>query len=116
LSCAGVQEDWMLEQDTILCPKCIELPPIAKKVDLPEQKRKTKLPICHFNDRIPPNFLCSALLWHRLMGTKVLATTFSGTNKIRAYAHCAKDSVSNSPFSSATSSHRQQPKKNSFIS
>ncbi|TVU02451.1 hypothetical protein EJB05_52039 [Eragrostis curvula] len=35
----------------------------------------------------------SALLWHRLMGTKVLATTFSGTNKIRAYAHCAKDST-----------------------
>ncbi|XP_066371033.1 heparanase-like protein 3 [Miscanthus floridulus] len=34
----------------------------------------------------------SALLWHRLMGTKVLATTFSGTNKIRAYAHCARDS------------------------
>ncbi|KAG2604562.1 heparanase-like protein 3 [Panicum virgatum] len=34
----------------------------------------------------------SALLWHRLMGTKVLATTFNGTNKIRAYAHCAKDS------------------------
>lgn len=38
----------------------------------------------------------SALLWHRLMGTKVLAVTFSGTNKIRAYAHCARDSVSNS--------------------
>ncbi|CAN6202329.1 unnamed protein product [Urochloa humidicola] len=34
----------------------------------------------------------SALLWHRLMGTKVLATTFPGTNKIRAYAHCARDS------------------------
>jgi len=34
----------------------------------------------------------SALLWHRLMGTKVLATTFNGTNKIRAYAHCARDS------------------------
>ncbi|PWZ07413.1 Heparanase-like protein 3 [Zea mays] len=34
----------------------------------------------------------SALLWHRLMGTKVLAVTFSGTNKIRAYAHCARDS------------------------
>jgi hypothetical protein len=43
LSCAGVQEDWMLEQDTILCPKCIELPPIAKKVDLPEQKKKNKV-------------------------------------------------------------------------
>ncbi|TVU09247.1 hypothetical protein EJB05_42701 [Eragrostis curvula] len=35
----------------------------------------------------------SALLWHRLMGTKVPATTFRGTNKIRAYAHCAKDST-----------------------
>ncbi|XP_006655848.2 heparanase-like protein 3 [Oryza brachyantha] len=34
----------------------------------------------------------SALLWHRLMGTKVLSTTFSGTNMIRAYAHCARDS------------------------
>ncbi|OEL36787.1 Heparanase-like protein 3 [Dichanthelium oligosanthes] len=34
----------------------------------------------------------SALLWHRLMGTKVLATTFKGTNKIRAYAHCARHS------------------------
>ena len=47
----------------------------------------------------PDFFPCSALLWHRLMGTKVLATTFNGTNKIRAYAHCAKDSVRNSaPF------------------
>ncbi|KAK3159377.1 hypothetical protein QOZ80_2AG0149330 [Eleusine coracana subsp. coracana] len=34
----------------------------------------------------------SALLWHRLMGTKVLSTTFNGTNMIRAYAHCAKNS------------------------
>ncbi|KAK7411680.1 hypothetical protein VNO78_03116 [Psophocarpus tetragonolobus] len=34
----------------------------------------------------------SALLWHRLMGRKVLSTSFSGTNKIRAYAHCAKQS------------------------
>ncbi|PNT69373.1 hypothetical protein BRADI_3g54370v3 [Brachypodium distachyon] len=33
----------------------------------------------------------SALLWHRLMGTKVLSTTFNGTNKIRAYTHCARD-------------------------
>ncbi|KAK9996791.1 hypothetical protein SO802_021477 [Lithocarpus litseifolius] len=32
----------------------------------------------------------SALLWHRLMGNKVLSTRFSGTNKIRAYAHCSK--------------------------
>ncbi|KAG8060602.1 hypothetical protein GUJ93_ZPchr0002g26424 [Zizania palustris] len=34
----------------------------------------------------------SALLWHRLMGTKVLSTSFNGTNKIRAYTHCARDS------------------------
>ncbi|KAK8463405.1 hypothetical protein SEVIR_1G360800v4 [Setaria viridis] len=34
----------------------------------------------------------SALLWHRLMGTKVLSTTFNGTNKIRTYAHCARNS------------------------
>ncbi|XP_035549272.1 heparanase-like protein 3 isoform X2 [Juglans regia] len=32
----------------------------------------------------------SALLWHRLMGNKVLSTNFSGTKKIRAYAHCSK--------------------------
>ncbi|KAG6718899.1 heparanase-like protein 3 [Carya illinoinensis] len=32
----------------------------------------------------------SALLWHRLMGNNVLSTSFSGTKKIRAYAHCAK--------------------------
>ncbi|KAL1819617.1 hypothetical protein DCAR_0415913 [Daucus carota subsp. sativus] len=34
----------------------------------------------------------SALLWHRLMGRKVLSTSFSGTKKLRAYAHCAKQS------------------------
>lgn len=34
----------------------------------------------------------SALLWHRLMGPKVLSTSFGGTRKIRAYAHCARDS------------------------
>ncbi|XP_023759955.1 heparanase-like protein 3 [Lactuca sativa] len=34
----------------------------------------------------------SALLWHRLMGTTVLATDFSGSKKIRSYAHCAKQS------------------------
>ncbi|KAE7997651.1 hypothetical protein FH972_002266 [Carpinus fangiana] len=34
----------------------------------------------------------SALLWHRLMGRKVLSTSFSGTKKIRAYTHCAKHS------------------------
>jgi hypothetical protein len=68
--------------------------------------KQTKLPVWHFNDKFffhvfSPEFFfpCSALLWHRLMGTKVLATTFNGTNKIRAYAHCARDSVRNSaPF------------------
>ncbi|KAK2984141.1 hypothetical protein RJ640_022653 [Escallonia rubra] len=34
----------------------------------------------------------SALLWHRLMGRRVLSTSFSATKKIRAYAHCAKQS------------------------
>ncbi|KAI4380622.1 hypothetical protein MLD38_006791 [Melastoma candidum] len=38
-----------------------------------------------------PNYY-SALLWHRLMGKNVLKTEFSGTNKIRAYTHCAKSS------------------------
>ncbi|KAI3724997.1 hypothetical protein L1987_64767 [Smallanthus sonchifolius] len=33
----------------------------------------------------------SALLWHRLMGRKVLSTRFMGYKKIRAYAHCAKE-------------------------
>ncbi|XAR54810.1 Beta-glucuronidase [Bertholletia excelsa] len=34
----------------------------------------------------------SALLWHQLMGRNVLSASFSGTKKIRAYAHCAKQS------------------------
>ncbi|KAD6795007.1 hypothetical protein R6Q59_021085 [Mikania micrantha] len=34
----------------------------------------------------------SALLWHRLMGRKVLSVSFNGTKKIRSYAHCAKES------------------------
>lgn len=34
----------------------------------------------------------SALLWHRLMGRNVLSTSFNGTTKIRAYAHCSKQS------------------------
>ncbi|XP_009625836.1 heparanase-like protein 3 [Nicotiana tomentosiformis] len=34
----------------------------------------------------------SALLWHRLMGRNVLSTSFSGSKKIRAYTHCAKQS------------------------
>ena len=40
----------------------------------------------------------SALLWHRLMGNNVLSTSFSGTKKIRAYAHCAKHSVCTIPI------------------
>ncbi|PPS06492.1 hypothetical protein GOBAR_AA14156 [Gossypium barbadense] len=38
----------------------------------------------------------SALLWHRLMGRNVLSTSFTGTDKIRSYTHCAKQSVSSS--------------------
>ncbi|KAM7264879.1 hypothetical protein ACFE04_002562 [Oxalis oulophora] len=34
----------------------------------------------------------SALLWHKLMGKNALNTSFSGTKKIRAYTHCAKQS------------------------
>ncbi|KAE8711260.1 Heparanase-like protein 3 [Hibiscus syriacus] len=34
----------------------------------------------------------SALLWHRLMGRNVLSTSFNGTEKIRSYTHCAKQS------------------------
>lgn len=34
----------------------------------------------------------SALLWHRLMGTRVLSTNSTGTKYVRAYAHCAKNS------------------------
>ncbi|EPS67583.1 hypothetical protein M569_07189, partial [Genlisea aurea] len=39
-----------------------------------------------------PDFY-SALLWHRLMGPRVLSATFNVTNKVRAYAHCAKRSL-----------------------
>lgn len=34
----------------------------------------------------------SALLWHNLMGSDVLSTSFLGTDKIRAYAHCSNNS------------------------
>ncbi|GMI94760.1 glucuronidase 3 [Hibiscus trionum] len=34
----------------------------------------------------------SALLWHRLMGRNVLSTSFAGSEKIRSYTHCAKQS------------------------
>ncbi|KAI4376881.1 hypothetical protein MLD38_014589 [Melastoma candidum] len=33
----------------------------------------------------------SALLWHRLMGSTVLDASFSGTDKLRTYAHCSKN-------------------------
>ncbi|XVE53586.1 hypothetical protein DITRI_Ditri03aG0014400 [Diplodiscus trichospermus] len=38
-----------------------------------------------------PDFY-SALLWHRLMGSIVLSTSFTGTKSVRAYAHCSKQS------------------------
>ncbi|KAF3775875.1 Heparanase-like protein 2 [Nymphaea thermarum] len=34
-----------------------------------------------------------ALLWHRLMGNKVLKTTIDGSAYLRAYTHCAKDTT-----------------------
>ncbi|KAL4650837.1 hypothetical protein ACB092_01G116000 [Castanea dentata] len=43
------------------------------------------------NTFVPNPDYYSALLWHRLMGNNVLSTSFSGTNKIRAYAHCSKN-------------------------
>uniref|UniRef100_A0A453QXH2 Uncharacterized protein n=1 Tax=Aegilops tauschii subsp. strangulata TaxID=200361 RepID=A0A453QXH2_AEGTS len=46
----------------------------------------------------------SALLWHRLMGTKVLEAKFTGSNMVRAYAHCAKHAVSD-PDDPTTPSH-----------
>ncbi|RVW43824.1 Heparanase-like protein 3 [Vitis vinifera] len=45
------------------------------------------------NTFVPNPDYYSALLWHRLMGRNVLSTSFSGPKKIRAYAHCAKQSV-----------------------
>nr|POF23814.1 heparanase-like protein 3 [Quercus suber] len=42
------------------------------------------------NTFVPNPDYYSALLWHRLMGNDVLSTNFSGTNKVRAYAHCSK--------------------------
>ncbi|KAJ4707848.1 Heparanase-like protein 3 [Melia azedarach] len=45
------------------------------------------------NTFVPNPDYYSALLWHRLMGSNVLHTSFSGTTtKIRAYAHCSKES------------------------
>ncbi|CAL5400454.1 unnamed protein product [Camellia sinensis] len=49
---------------------------------------------CHAFQAQPvqPEPSLGALLWNRLMGRNVLSTSFSGTKKIRAYAHCAKQS------------------------
>ncbi|KAK1550615.1 hypothetical protein Q3G72_022039 [Acer saccharum] len=44
------------------------------------------------NTYVPNPDYYSALLWHRLMGSNVLSTSFSGTTKIRAYTHCSKSS------------------------
>ncbi|KAK6119454.1 hypothetical protein DH2020_046807 [Rehmannia glutinosa] len=48
------------------------------------------------NTYVPNPDYYSALLWHRLMGRNVLSTSFVGTNKIRAYAHCSKNTASKS--------------------
>ncbi|KAI3467996.1 hypothetical protein Pfo_024659 [Paulownia fortunei] len=45
------------------------------------------------NTYVPNPDFYSALLWHRLMGRNVLSTSFVGTNKIRAYAHCSKNTL-----------------------
>ncbi|KAL7159031.1 hypothetical protein ABFS83_01G001900 [Erythranthe nasuta] len=45
------------------------------------------------NTYVPNPDYYSALLWHRLMGRNVLSTSFEGTKKIRAYAHCSKNSI-----------------------
>ncbi|KAL0382921.1 UNVERIFIED_CONTAM: Heparanase-like protein 3 [Sesamum calycinum] len=37
-------------------------------------------------------FSFCALLWHKLMGRSVLLTNFTGTKRVRAYSHCAKQS------------------------
>ncbi|KAE8688115.1 Heparanase-like protein 2 [Hibiscus syriacus] len=39
----------------------------------------------------------SALLWHRLMGRKVLSTSFYGMKSVRAYGHCSKQSNGRMP-------------------
>ncbi|PON89862.1 Glycoside hydrolase [Trema orientale] len=44
------------------------------------------------NTFVPNPDYYSALLWHRLMGNNVLSTSFSGSAKLRAYAHCSKKS------------------------
>lgn len=36
---------------------------------------------------------CSALLWNRLMGTKVLATSSKNATYLRAYAHCTRNNT-----------------------
>ncbi|KAL6543715.1 hypothetical protein OROGR_010212 [Orobanche gracilis] len=41
---------------------------------------------------IPNPDYYGALLWHRLMGKKVLAVSHKGSNYLRVYSHCSKDS------------------------
>lgn len=41
--------------------------------------------------------LCSALLWHRLMGESVLSASHTGSSYLQAYAHCSKRTVSSTP-------------------
>ncbi|KAK8624602.1 hypothetical protein V6N13_089494 [Hibiscus sabdariffa] len=45
-------------------------------------------------NRVSNSFVNSfcALLWHRLMGSNVLSTSFYGSKSVRAYAHCSKQS------------------------
>ncbi|KAG6419256.1 hypothetical protein SASPL_121472 [Salvia splendens] len=43
------------------------------------------------NTFVPNPDYYSALLWHGLMGRRVVSTSFSGTSKMRAYAHCSKN-------------------------
>ncbi|CAI9096495.1 OLC1v1032657C1 [Oldenlandia corymbosa var. corymbosa] len=42
---------------------------------------------------IPNPDYYGALLWHRLMGKNVLATTHDGSPYLRAYSHCSKNST-----------------------
>ncbi|KAG6409473.1 hypothetical protein SASPL_127513 [Salvia splendens] len=43
------------------------------------------------NTYVPNPDYYSALLWHRLMGRRVVSTSFNGASKMRAYAHCSKN-------------------------
>ncbi|KAK3140077.1 hypothetical protein QOZ80_5AG0395320 [Eleusine coracana subsp. coracana] len=43
------------------------------------------------NTLLPNPDYYSALLWHRLMGTRVLSIDISGSSYLRAYVHCGKE-------------------------